>query len=208
MDHRTRQSDAELDRLVEMYSRGDKSAIGKLVEHESERLARWLRKRMSPRLLRRFGLSDIVQQTAIELVTLRPRFENRGSAPFRRLLRTIASRVLARVIRGEEAKKRDSRQEGAIMTAGRRIAATLEGGDFETPSALAMRHERIAGVKQCFARLPVPDRQIIRLIDYERLDFGEAAGTLGISDQAARKRHSRAVARLRLLLEEAGVVGD
>jgi RNA polymerase sigma-70 factor (ECF subfamily) len=206
-------NDLELRDLIERYAKGDDGSLGELVRRESKDLGRWVERRMPSFLSRRYGVSDIIQQTAIELLAVRPRFENRGVGAFRRLLRVIAGRILANTVEREQALKRNSRR-GAVVRPGWTSGSLTEArgrgrpSDSDSPSGRVLRLERIDAVKRCHARLPAPDREIIRLVDYERLDHRAAANALGITGEAARKRHSRAVARLRALMEELGLAKD
>ena len=64
-----------------------------------------------------------------------------------------------------------------------------------------MRGEDLARMKACLAELDPDDREIIRLVDYESLGYEEVSARLGISVNAAMKRRSRAVDRLRELMD-------
>jgi RNA polymerase sigma factor (sigma-70 family) len=197
-------TDAALEGLLRRYAEGDSAALGELVEREAEGLARWPDRRMTPRLQRRVGVSDIIQQTAVELVFLGPRFENRGAGAFRRLLRTIAGRVLASAFARERAQKRDSqRGQGWVPAASRSRRASGHG---EAPSRQVLRREEIDAVRRRDARLPPADQETVQLFDYEGLTYAEIARRLGISEAVARKRHSLAVARLRRLMDADGLL--
>lgn len=200
-------SDQDLSSIIERYSQGDDSALGELIERESAQLGKWLDGRMPQRIQRRHGVSDIIQQTAIKLFALKPRFENRGTGPFRKLLRLIASRVLANTIARERTQRRDSRAAGgAPENVKAEHTPRRSRPDDDTPSAQMMLAERIAGMKRCFADLPEADREVIRLVDHEGLAYPAVAAAIGVSNEAARKRHSRAVANLRQLMKRAGVM--
>ena len=65
-----------------------------------------------------------------------------------------------------------------------------------------MRQEDAVLLQRCFSRLSVNDREIIQLIDYDEVGYEQAAEALEITSEAARQRHSRAIARLRDFLEK------
>lgn len=187
--------------LLDRYSRGDRSALGDLVEREEEGLRRWLAKKMPAQLLRRVGISDIIQQTSIELLTIQKRFENRGIGSFRKLLRGIAAKMLANTIDREYARKRSlSRHDQP-----RPPSVSSLPSPAKTPSQILAGKETAAAVRDCYSRLSDPDREILRLVDYEGIAYDEIARDLGISPVAVRKRYSRASARLRELFRWAGL---
>lgn len=59
-------------------------------------------------------------------------------------------------------------------------------------------------LEEAVARLRFPDQQAILLRFYEQLSFAEVAKTLGITEEAARKRVSRATEKLRGVLQPVG----
>jgi RNA polymerase sigma-70 factor (ECF subfamily) len=75
---------------------------------------------------------------------------------------------------------------------------TLFGGDLEQDMEVDL------AVRKGLAKLPVPDREIIRLRHFgEERDYGEIAALLGTRPGAARVRHLRALRRLeRVLLQD------
>lgn len=72
----------------------------------------------------------------------------------------------------------------------------------EEASELVSRRETRVLVRECIDRLPESHRQILLLRDIEDLDTREAAGLLGISENAVKVRLHRARQALRTLLEQ------
>jgi len=157
---------------------------------------------MKGRIRRRLGASDILQLAAADLVQLRSRFENQGMPAFREMVITIVDRTLANEIEREHAQKRTPLRE---RTSARPPGGSERSGDSgadlgavtETPSRALDRKERALRLQACYAELPAADREIIRLIDYDGLSYREASERVGISVEAARQRHSRAIGRMR-----------
>lgn len=194
------------DDLLHRFVGGDDSALAELVERESPRLLRRIRERLPSGLRRRVGESDILQLTAIDLLAIRDRFEDRGLPAFRRLLDTIADINIARAVEREGAAKRNFRAERSPVRTPDSLSSPpdpLDGipGSVSSPSAPLRREERAARLEACLAELGDADREAIRLIDGVELSYEEAARSLGISPDTLRRRHSRAIARLRTLLE-------
>jgi RNA polymerase sigma-70 factor (ECF subfamily) len=178
------------------------SALGRLVEAESVHLREYLAARLPAFLRRRVGISDIIQQTAVKLLQMRERFENRGHKAFHRMLYLIARRTLLNTVKRECAGKRDvRRQEGLSSQRARAAAERLASSTSkdETPSKILGEVEDLKHVMTCFSRLGSMDQEAIRLFDHEQLSHEVVARQLGISPGAARKRYSRAMERLRHL---------
>jgi DNA-directed RNA polymerase specialized sigma24 family protein len=69
------------------------------------------------------------------------------------------------------------------------------------------RHELAAKVRHALADLSEYDREIIMLRNYEGLSNGEAACLLDVGHEAAKKRYTRALLRLRRILCNHGITG-
>jgi RNA polymerase sigma factor (sigma-70 family) len=204
---------ASFDELLELVAKGDGAALGRLLEAETPRLRRLLERRTPPELRREISVSDIVQEATLRIVRRSERLENRGLGAFRKLFELVARRLLINATERHRAQKRDVRRElrevreGPAPARGNLDLDELPGSS-ASPPRLLIERERIEGLRKCFALLPEADREILRLIDYADLEYGEAAGRLGVSEEAARKRHSRAVARLRLEMRDAGLADE
>lgn len=197
-------SAGDSDALLRRFANGDESALETLLEFESPRLLHRIRRRLPPALRRRVGESDILQLTTMDLLTVRERFENRGMAAFRGLLDTIADINVARVLERETAQRRSIEKERPLArpgseTPGRLLEELAESGP--SPSSPMHLQERSETLAECFALLSQSDREIIRWIDYEELSYPEVAEKLGVEAATLRRRHSRAIARLRELLK-------
>ncbi|MCA8959391.1 MAG: hypothetical protein KDC38_02710, partial [Planctomycetes bacterium] len=93
------------------FAAGDDAAFARLVERETPRLIDRVERRLPAALRARIGASDIVQHTAVELISLRKKFENRGVDAFRGFMNTLADFNLARAIERERAQKRNVDRE-------------------------------------------------------------------------------------------------
>lgn len=197
-------TDPESERLLARFADGDESALRDLVDREGGGVLRHIEARMPAHLKKRFGASDIVQQTIIDLVSLQKRFDNRGVPAFRGLLRTMAERNLASAAARERALKRDVIRETTPppgFTDDSLPPSPIEAVPAEksTPSKALLRSESVESVQRALLELSEQDREIIRLIDDVEIGYEAAATELGITAEAARRRHSRAIARLREL---------
>lgn len=187
--------------LLSRFARGDDSALGRLVDREGNWLLRRIRGKIPRGLERRVGASDILQLTAMDLMSVRDRFENLGMHAFRRLMVTISDRVLADEVKRESAQRRDWARQASLTSPSQshesqhplqRIAA-----DQTSPSQIYVRQENKQLIESCFLLLAPLDRTVIRLIDFDQVGYEKASEILGTSQQTTRQRYCRAVARLR-----------
>lgn len=193
------------DELLRQFAAGDPAALGRLVERETPWLLKRLQRKLPARLRQRLGASDVVQATALDLLAVRDRFENRGVRAFRRMLAVIADQNLARVIEREFTQKRNAGCEVAAGAGGSCSEPMLErvAGHGPSPSENLMRLERSELLSECFRFLSEPYRDMIKRIDFEEQSYEDVARTLAITVEAARKRHSRGLEQLRRLLDRA-----
>ena len=192
--------------LLRLFAEGDEDALDRLVEKEGARLLPYIERRLPAFLRRRMGASDILQNTVVDLLDVRERFEDRGVPAFRKMLNVMADLAIARAIERERAQKRDvgkDRGPGTLAggTGSQDGLARLVGSG-PTPSAEVRGQEDRARLAEALTELSEDEREILRLIDAEQIGYREASERLGISEPAARKRHSRTLQRLRALLEE------
>ncbi len=197
--------DSELERLADRYADGDESAIGEILHREGPGIERRMRQRIPPRMRRRFGVSDVVQDMAVELVQQRGRFLNRGASALRRFLRTVADRVLGRAIRRERQQRRDVARN---VRTGEDNPVEHHPAALGRPSEQLADRERVVTVKACYARLSREERLVIELVEQDGLTYREVAERLAITPEAARKRFDRAMAHLVATLRDAGLLDD
>src|SRR5262249_54877550 len=71
-----------------------------------------------------------------------------------------------------------------------------------SPSHRVLRDELLERVRDALARLTPRDREVLVMRHLEQLSTSEVAGILGISEGAVMTRQTRALVRLRALLDE------
>jgi RNA polymerase sigma-70 factor (ECF subfamily) len=84
------------------------------------------------------------------------------------------------------------------------LAANLLGRIPDPPEE-AVRAEVKVRLQEALNAMDPADREVLALRHFEQLSLAEAALELGVSEEAAKKRHVRAVRRLRDVL--AGLPG-
>lgn len=82
------------------------------------------------------------------------------------------------------------------------LAAPVRDSD---PAVVSISREEAALVQHAIGEMPQTARTVVVLRDYEGLSYEEIADTLGMTQVAIRKRHSRGLALLGRLLRARGV---
>jgi RNA polymerase sigma-70 factor (ECF subfamily) len=182
--------------------------LGVLLELYRDYLGVLARARLGARLRGVVNPSDLVQQTFLEACRDFGQFEGTTSTQWRAWLRRILAHNLAALVeRHVQARKRDVRRQVALDP--RSAPGDCRHGDQavppspgSSPSAQAQRHEAAALMAERLARLPAPQREVLRLRNLEGLPFEEVARRMGRTPGAVRVLWVRALDRLRLLLKE------
>ena len=128
--------------LLRRFADGDESALEHLIEVEGARLLPYIERRLPAFLRRRVGASDILQNTVVDLLDVRERFEDRGVPAFRKMLNVMADLAIARAIERERAQKRDVGKDRGPGT----LAGTVRVVDpfgFTKVSALGIEEQRV-----------------------------------------------------------------
>jgi RNA polymerase sigma-70 factor (ECF subfamily) len=173
--------------LVERLRRGDERAFDWVFDHYRPRLFGFLARLSGHRAL----AEDLLQETFLRLARHAPNL-----APDTRLdawLFTVARNLYA------------SHRRWALLDIERlseiRLWSMLAPPP-PSPLAQAASEEELGALENALARLPLAHREILLLVGIEGMTPAEAATVLGLSNDAARQRLSRARAMLRELLEE------
>ena len=158
---------------------------------------------MQSAMLRKFGPSDIVQQTFQQAVTNVTSFRGSNEQQFRSWLRSILINQLRQNVREHSCRKRDHRLERPIAKQDYSDSShTSEPPDlWPTPSTKAAAIEENQLLQLALARLPDRQQVIIRLRNWEKLSFEEIANRMNLTCDVAKKTWYRALLRLQKFLE-------
>jgi RNA polymerase sigma factor (sigma-70 family) len=119
----------------------------------------------------------------------------RPGAPFRPWLLTIVANEARN-------RRRSGRRQDDLAV---RVAEVRPSGDAApSPEAAALAHERRRALLALVSRLPERDRQVIAARFFLDLSEAEMATVLGCRRGTVKSRVSRALARLRLALDDQG----
>lgn len=179
--------------------RGDSSQTrGELFEQFRQYLSLVAYRELDPKLRRKVGASDLVQQTFLAAERGFGRFrgqtERELAAWLTRILKNRARREFRRFRR---AAKRDVRRERALADF---AGAAAMPRDVETPSRQLRAAEEADQLAAALSRLPDDYQTVIQLRNTEGKSFEEIGALMGRSAEASRKVWVRAIDRLRLVM--------
>jgi len=197
----------ETNSLLDRTAWGDNSARAKLLQQHRSRLLRMVSVRMDSRLRVRSDPSDLVQEVLNEANQHLDEFVRERPVPFQVWLREIAWKRLMdlkrkhigsarRSLLREELRAFDLPEESSVALVDRLISRG------PSPSAQAQVNEHKALVHAALESLPPLDREILVLRYLEQLSPTVIGEILGMKRGAVSTRHTRALARLRELLDD------
>jgi RNA polymerase sigma-70 factor (ECF subfamily) len=180
--------------LLQQWHRGSRTALDELLRRNLPWLMRRVHRSLGERLRRKTETADIVQEAALDLLEYGPRFALSSEAQLRALLGRIAENVLRGQHDWFRARRRSVDRE-------RRLApASLDGlaayCTADQPSEVAERRETGAWVQRAVELLAPRDRDALYLRHWHGLSFRELGERLGITEDSARMRFTRALRRL------------
>jgi RNA polymerase sigma-70 factor (ECF subfamily) len=193
---------ALLDRL-----RGEEEALGELFELYRERLWRMVYVRLDRRLARRLAPDDVLQEAFLDVARRIGEYLDDPAVPFYVWLRFLTAQRLQMVQRAHlGTRMRDVSQEVSLHARVSFASPDSMAGQLvshlTSPSQAAMRSELQQRLRAALDAMDPLDREVLALRHFEELGNNEVAVVLGISKDAASKRHVRALKRLRDVLAE------
>lgn len=193
---------SELIGLAKKAAGGDERAFAQLFAQFRPHLRQFIDLRLDRRIRRRVDLSDIIQETQIEVHQRLADFLKRQPMPIRVWMRKTA---LEHLIRAHEkhlkAGRRSVIREARLSNRSSVMLAQRIAAVDHSPSQQAIAGENVQIVANAISELLEIDREILIMRNVESLDFNEIAFSLDISPEAARKRFGRALMRLQKQLQ-------
>lgn len=202
-------AEADTDILLGRIRGGDLDARQQLLTRHRDQLRKMIAVRMDRRLAPRLDPSDIVQDVMADADRELSDYLRRRPVPFYPWLRQLAWDRLIEVHRRHvRADKRSVRREqpgllglpdeSACLLADRLIDR------HSGPSQQAIRAETRRRVRAAIALMSDRDREVLVLRHLEQLSTAQTAAILGITENAVKARHVRALDRLQRQLENGG----
>lgn len=194
----------EVEELIRQARTGSRPALGELLEAFRFLLLSEAGAQLASSLLPKQGVSDVVQETFKEAVKDFDSFEGTAASQWKRWLLAILGHNLANIRRKyyDTAKSEIEREVPWSDEDDSDGCAGQPCADTPSPSSIACRREEDELLRQAMERLGEEERQVIHLRHLEQLDFAAIGVRMGVSEEAARKRFTRAVERLQQKVEE------
>ena len=190
--------------LLLRAAEGDDEAVNALLAGYRERLRRMVSSRLDTRLAARLDPSDIVQDTLLAAATGLPAYVRDQPMPFYPWLRRLALQRLVDLQRRHlGAQGRTVFREvphlpvndSTVHDLARHLLAEAPG-----PHSAAVAAEQDGRLRRALDALEETQREVLLLHYVENLSLAEAAEVLGITADAARMRHFRALRQLQVQL--------
>jgi RNA polymerase sigma-70 factor (ECF subfamily) len=180
------------DQLFRRSQGGDEDALRELLARYLPQLHAFVRLRAGAELRARESSMDLVQSVCRELLSVAPRFEDRGEDRFRAWLFTSALNKLRDKRRFHRSQKRDPAREVEPDDEEPSLAAA----SYLTPSVDAMGREAALALEQALGALREEHREVIAMARVAKLPHAVIAETLGRSEAAVRQLLVRALLEL------------
>jgi RNA polymerase sigma-70 factor (ECF subfamily) len=180
---------------LEQWHAGDQQALDALLERHLSWIRAHVRHRIGPFLRKKAETLDYVQDAMVQFLKYGPRIVVSDDRHFRALLVRIIENSLRNNYDWYSAKRRAITRENPLPSD---TVLNLDPprNKVTRPSQAVQRKERDAWIRLGMEFLDAGEREVLVLRQWEKRSFQELGEHLGISDEAARKRYTRAVDRL------------
>jgi len=201
---------AEINELLAEAARGDQQSLGTLLERDRERLRRMVATRLDRRLQGRIDPSDVIQEAQLEAAERLADYVSNPTMPLFLWLRLITGQRLMILHRRHLGTKMRTAQrdislhQAALPQASSAALAAQLLGQLTSPSMAAIRAEMKSRLHEALEVMDPLDREVLVLRHFEQLTSAETALEIGISVEAAKKRHIRALKKLKTILSSSG----
>jgi RNA polymerase sigma-70 factor (ECF subfamily) len=193
------------DELLQQARRGDRDALGRLLEAQRTALRRLAEGRLGERLEVRVDASDIIQQTFLEAHRSFQQFAGQDARELAAWLQAILDHKVAGAVRDHTLLlKRDVRREKSLddSQGGKGpLKQQLDAG-LSSPSEKAIRGEEERRLTDALTTLPADQREAVRLRHLEGWALADIARRLGRSCAATAGLIKRGMQALRRRLRE------
>jgi RNA polymerase sigma-70 factor (ECF subfamily) len=178
--------------LIRQAQTGDEAASGELLQDHRAQLRQLADHALPVRLKARVDASDIVQQTCLSVFRQIGEFQGQDAAQFAAWVRQIHERNIQNAVRDQlRTQKRGDGLEERL--AGQDIGAAGQA----TPSCHAMRQEDNLQLAKALERLPVDERDVLRLRYLEGQTLVQVGEELGLTKDAVVWLMQKGMKRLR-----------
>jgi RNA polymerase sigma-70 factor, ECF subfamily len=200
-------SQPDTNELLRAAEHGDGTARQHLLARHRSRLRQMVALHLDRRLAARIDPSDVVQETFMDAALHLSEYLRERPLPFYPWLRQLARQRLERLHRDHIRRDRRSvlREQGQSLLLPNLSADALANvlkASGTSPSRHLIQNEMRRRVQDAMNQLSANDRELLVMRHLEEMSAAEIGSVLGIGAGAVRTRHVRALARLRLLLDD------
>ncbi len=202
--------------LIAQARAGQSDALGQLCDLYRNYLRMVVRTGLGPKLRERVELSDVVQETLIEVIRQFPQFTGQTEAALVGWLRRLVSQKLVDLSRYHSRVKRGAGQSALPLDApiGSEPLGEPGGGgptrlvdmlalSQTSPSEVASKRELSVLLADALDGLPEREAEVLWLYHAENLSFESIGGRLGLSRKAVRGIWARGLRDLKRRMDEA-----
>ena len=182
-------------RFLKQWNAGDPKGLDAVIKCHLPWIHAQVRRRLGPMLRGKAETCDFVQDALVEFLRYGPRFTISDGALFRALLLKIMENTLRHKHKWFTARRRDIARENPLPS-DTILYLDPPHGSVKTPSQSAVGREEEAWIRLGVELLDSEYREVLILRKWENLSFDEIGTRLGISANAAKMKHRRAVSRL------------
>ena len=180
--------------LIDAARGGCDEALGQIVSRLRSYLLLIAERGLGNSVQAKFGASDVIQHSMLDARKSIVNFHGNSEAELRHWLKKIVIHNLTDQARQyTNTQSRDVAREVEILDS--QVAQNASAGD--TPSHYVRRNEEDEELLRAVARLPHRQRQVVEARHRDSQTYEQIAAQLQISEVAARRLWSRAVAQLR-----------
>ncbi|MEO0479212.1 MAG: sigma-70 family RNA polymerase sigma factor [Planctomycetota bacterium] len=199
--------------LLSLAREGNLESKRALIDRYYPRVQRIVRARMGAGVRRSLESGDLTQIVLLEILRDLDGFDFRSEGELMNWMSIEVERRLRDQVRRSQAKKRDLRREVSADAQDAADEGEAQVRQFAHegpgPRTMTQASEEQALVDSCVHELPVPERTLIILRDYEGHSWAEVARlTEKPSADAARMAHGHAMRLLAMKLKARGVRPD
>jgi RNA polymerase sigma-70 factor, ECF subfamily len=196
---------ASSEELLRQARTGDAAALGRLLDGYRGYLVVLAQTQIGRRLRGKVDAADVVQDVFLAAHRHFARFRGATEGELLAWLRQILGATLSNLVRRYYGtQRRDVRLERELAAELDRSSQALAGGlaaDGSSPSQRASRREQAVLLADALGRLPDDYREVLVLRHLEGLSFAQVAARMGRGVDATKKLWTRALDRLRRVLE-------
>ncbi len=184
-----------VDALLRRSHGGDRDAIDALALRVLPFVRERVHARLGEKLRAKAETGDYVQEALVRVLEYGPRFLVADETRLRALLARIVENVIRDGHDRLVARRRDPAREKPLARDS--ILALDPPLEAPTrPSVAAARGEEDAWIPLAMGLLEAADREVLYAREWDGRAFADVGAALGVTEDAARMRHGRAIARL------------